>query len=381
MQQLGLLDDITTQQYQRNLSPDVKGLLRWELIGSFLEKVGSNYVPPNADPHLGWTKSSKGAIPTIFSYSKWELADTSRKGKFKESGSQFSSTPTVKRKTQEKQQIDKPLKRMCFSVSSTPQGFNWKDNSCAFDSILTILKNSYIQDRILWDSFIKEQNHHLAFIDISFRDVTCSILSWDSARDTIRQYLVEASHTPHLSLKGYSSAQCVAELLCTLKGSSATILKICAVCNNTHLTHTNNIEFTVSQPSTSNTFQARWDEWFSTTYDLHCNTCQQIQQTQHIKIVYDPPGLICFNIYQVPLDWTTEIQLVDSSGTFHPYKLSGVVYYNGNHFTSRVREVNGNIWYIDNLRCSQQEQSITDFSHVSIDPTMKPYLAFFVRQN
>ena len=110
MQQLELLDDITTQQYQRNLSPDVKGLLRWELIGSFLEKVGSNYVPPNADPHLGWTKSSKGAIPTIFSYSKWELADTSRKDKFRESGSQVSSTPTAKHKAQEKQQIDKPLK-------------------------------------------------------------------------------------------------------------------------------------------------------------------------------------------------------------------------------------------------------------------------------
>lgn len=61
--------------------------------------------------------------------------------------------------------------------------------------------------------------------------------------------------------------------------------------------------------------------------------------------------------------------------------LSGVVYYDGNHFTSKVREVNGNVWYIDNLKCSQQEQPPIDFSYVDSDPTMKPYLAIFVRLN
>ena len=193
--------------------------------------------------------------------------------------------------------------------------------------------------------------------------------------------MVEASHTPHLSLTGYSSVQCIAELLCTSEKSSVNILKFCVGCKNTHLTDGNGIEFAVSQPSTSNVLQARWDEWFSPIHDIQCNTCNQIQQIQHIKLVYHPPGLICFNIYEVTLDWATEIQLVDFNGALHPYKLSGIVYYDGNHFTSRVREINGNIWYIDNLRCSQQEKPPIDLSYVDVDPAMKPYLAVFIRQS
>jgi hypothetical protein len=381
LQQLELLDDITTQRYQGNLSPGVKGLLRWELIGSFLEKMGSNYIPPNVDQCLGWTESSKLTTPILLSYSEWMLVDASKKGKVIESNDQALSTQNTKRKAQEKQEIDKPLKRICLPVLSSPQGFNWKNNSCAFDSVLTILKNSYVQDRILWDSFVKTQNFHLAFIDASFRDVTHNGLSWDSARDKIRHYLVEAGKTPHLSITGYSSAQRIAELLCTTEETSTSILKLCTICHTPLLVNTQSIEFVVAQPSTSDTLQTRWDEWFSTVYNLQCDTCQQIQPIQHIKLVNHPPGFICFNVFQVPLNWTTEIQLADSSGIPHLYQLSGVVYYNGTHFTSRVREVNGNVWYIDNLRCSQQEQSPIDFSTIGIDPTMKPYLASFTRQN
>ena len=378
MQQLELLDDITTQKYQRNLSPEVKGLLRWELIGSFLEKMGLNYIPPNVDQCLGWTESSKVTIPSQLSYSGWMPVDTSKKGKAVEPNNQVLPTQNVKRKAQEEQEIDKPLKRIC--LPTLPQGFSWKNNSCAFDSVLTILRNCYIKERIQWDSFVKAQNQHLTFIDASFRDVTYNGLSWDSARDKIRQYLVEAGGAPHLSLTGYSSAQRIAELLCIAE-KPANVLKMCTVCQDTLLTPINDIEFTVSQPSTSNALQARWDEWFSTVYSLQCNSCQQIQPIQHIKLVHYPPGFICFNVYQIPINWTTEIQLVDSSGTSHLYELSGVVYYSGNHFTSRVREVNGNMWYIDNLGCSQLEKSPTDFSCIDINPTMEPYLAFFTRQS
>ena len=42
IQQLKLLDDITIQQYEGKLPPEVKGLLRGELIGAFLEIRGSN---------------------------------------------------------------------------------------------------------------------------------------------------------------------------------------------------------------------------------------------------------------------------------------------------------------------------------------------------
>jgi len=380
MQQLELLDDITIKKYQGNLSPEVKGSLRWELIGSFLEKMGSNYIPPNVDKCLGWSESSKLTIPTSSTYSEWGLVDVPKKGKVFRSNNQPSLVQTVKRKVREKQEINKPPKRICLPIQSSPQAFSWKNNSCAFDSVLTILRNSYVQDRTLWDAFIKAQNHHLAHIDECFRNATYAG-SWNSARDEIRQYLVKAGHTPHLSLTGYSSVQCVAELLCTTEGSSAVILKLCVTCQTALTTQTDGIEFAIAQPSTSDTFQERWDEWFSTIYNLQCNICQQVQPIQHIKLVYHPPGLICFNIYQVPLNWTIELQLVDSSGTPHPYKLCGVVYYNGDHFTSRVKEVNGNVWYIDNLRCSQQEQCPVDFSSIVFDPTMKPYLAFFVRQH
>ena len=381
MQQLELLDDITTQQYEGNLSQEVKGLLRWELIKSFLAKVGSNYIPPNVDKCLGWTESSKTAIPTFSAYSEWELLDTSRKDKAAAPNNIVPSTAAAKRKVQEKQQTNKPPKRVCLPNQSSLKGFTWKQNSCPFDSILTILKNSYIQDRALWDTFIKAQNHYLTYIDQSFRNATHTTAAWDTVRDKIRQYLVENGRTSqHLSLTKFSSAQRIAELLCTVAGTSASVLKLCVTCQTTFSAHTAGVEFVIAQPSTSETFQARWDEWFSTIYNLPCNTCQEIQPIQHIKLIHHPPGLICFNIYEVPLNWTTGIQLVDSSGTFHPYRLCGVTYFDESHFTSRIREANGNVWYVNNLD-SQQEQPEFDFSFVNHNFTMKPYSAFFIRQN
>ena len=129
---------------------------------------------------------------------------------------------------------------MCLPVQSS-QGFTWKKNSCPFDAVLTILRNSYVQDRMLWDAFIKIQNHHLAHIDECFRNTVCSVASWDSARDEIRQYLVEAGHGPHLSLTGYSSVQRIAELLCTTEGSSANVLKLCVICQTTSLVYTDGV--------------------------------------------------------------------------------------------------------------------------------------------
>ena len=382
MQQLELLDDITTQKYQGNLPPEVEGLLRWELIGSFLKQMGSSYIPPNVDKCLGWTEGSKAAFPTFPTYSEWELVDVPKKDKAIGSNNHVPPTQTGKRKVQEKQQMDKPLKRICLPIQSPLQGFTWKKNSCPFDAILTILRSSYFQDRALWDAFIKVQNHHLNYIDETFKNTIHTSISWDSTRDEIRQYLVEVGQTScHLSLTEYSSAQRIAELLCTTRESFADVLKICAICQNPLLGYTDGVEFVIAQPSLSNTFQARWDEWFSTTYNLPCNTCQQIQPTQHIMSIHHPPGLICFNIYQVPLNWATGIQLIDSSGTPHPYRLCGIVYYNGGHFTSRIRDANGNIWYIDNKKFFQQEQPPVDFSYVNLDSTMEPYSAFFIRQN
>ena len=381
MQQLELLDDITTKQYQGSLSPKVKGSLRWELIESFLKVMGSTYVPPNVDKCLGWTASSKVAIPTYTCYSGWQIVDKTKKEKVAEPDSQASLVQTSKRKVQEEHQMNRPLKRVCLPALPSPQCFSWRRNSCAFDSVLTILRKTYIQDKILWDIFIRTQNHHLAYIGECFGDCTHNSRSWDSARDEIRRYLVEAGGTAHLSLTGYSSVQRIAELLCTVRGSSANVLKVCSGCKTALVGGTSGIEFSISCPSTSNTLQARWDEWFTSTENRHCDTCQAVQQIQCIKLILSPPGLLCFNIYQVPLNWTTEIQVVNSGGNFHSYMLSGVVYYDGNHFTSKVREVNGNVWYIDNLKCSQQEQPPIDFSYVDSDPTMKPYLAIFVRLN
>lgn len=98
MQQLELLDDITTQQYHGGVSPEVKGTLRLELIGSFLAVMGANYIPPSTDPNLGWTKSSKMAIPNCLSYSEWNLVDTSKKGKAIKSNDHLSPMQKMKQK-------------------------------------------------------------------------------------------------------------------------------------------------------------------------------------------------------------------------------------------------------------------------------------------
>jgi hypothetical protein len=380
MQQLELLDDITTQQYEGRLPPEVKGLLRGDLIESFLKIMGQNYIPSSVDKCLNWAVSSKAAISTPSSYSNWKVVDVSNR-RTMESNNQVSSSQAKKRKAEEKEQINHPLKRMCLPVSPPTQGFSWRNNSCAFDSVLIILRNCYTQTRTLWDRFIKGQNHHLTYIDWCFGDANQTAESWNYARDKVRQYLVEVGGTCHLSLTGYSSTQRIAELLCVVEELSTSELKLCPECQTALIVQTNGIEFVIAQPSRSDTFQARWDEWFSSPHNMHCASCQRIQPIQHIKYVHSPPGLISFNIYQVPLSWTTEILLVDSTGAPHPYNLSGIVYYNGDHFTSRIREANGNTWYIDNLKCSQQEHSPSDFSFVDFDSTMKPYLAFFIRQN
>ena len=108
IQQLKLLDDIAIQQYEGKLPPEVKGLLRGELIGAFLEIRGSKYVPLNVDKCLNWTATSKMTISTPSSYSEWKPVDTSKKNK-----NQASSIQPNKHKAQD-EQVDQPPSRHAY---------------------------------------------------------------------------------------------------------------------------------------------------------------------------------------------------------------------------------------------------------------------------
>ncbi|KAF8871881.1 hypothetical protein BD779DRAFT_1453404, partial [Infundibulicybe gibba] len=154
---LEILDEISKLTYDGLLPQSVQGDRRNLLIASYREVKGESYIPPFAHSAIHWSKIDPYVVvnidtgmlePTISN-----LPDkASALATLSQNELRAMNGPT---------ELGRPTKRVVSASASRgnePRGTQWKDNSCAYDVIVTIFYNVWNDDSRSWMGWFNSLN-------------------------------------------------------------------------------------------------------------------------------------------------------------------------------------------------------------------------------
>ena len=190
--ELEILDEITRLRYEGKLSIKVHGDIRNTLIKTFREWKGLQYVPNIVHSAIRWSKRDPLFESEIIDIKK---ITSSMKTENKTKRKMDDDVSSELKKNQSFTKIvDPESKKLClFRPSSDgsnhyliPQGMIWSNNSCAYDSIFTILFSIWCNNRNLWNyNFHRMDNPFIVALSNGFNDVDNNIKTLETIRDDV----------------------------------------------------------------------------------------------------------------------------------------------------------------------------------------------------
>ena len=163
--ELEILDDITRLAFYGKLPETVGGVTREQLIYTYRRWKGEQHMPRRMPKQIQWSKFQPWENSEPGEDEIWRLVDKSRKGKDSNQNKPTQSSPKIKSSTElpfitakgtnalksvndekvvklrKKTVIKTNSKSALQSYISSPVGFIWNNNSCAYDSVFGILYN------------------------------------------------------------------------------------------------------------------------------------------------------------------------------------------------------------------------------------------------
>ena len=176
--ELEILDEITRLRYEGKLSIKVYGDIQNTLIKTFRDWKGQQYVPNNVHSAIRWSKHDPLLESEIIDINKIR-SSMNTENKTKRKMDDNVSSKSTKSQTITKI-VDPESKKIClFRPSSDgsnhyliPQGMIWSNNSCAYDSIFTILFLIWCNNKNLWTyNFHRMNNPFIMALSNGFNNV------------------------------------------------------------------------------------------------------------------------------------------------------------------------------------------------------------------
>ena len=216
--ELELLDEITLCRYMGKLQDTVYGPTRNSLIAAFRKSRGTQYVPMQVHRAIRWSKRDPLVESDVYDLSKLNiksmiasvslsqaavlnsnqhLAANTKKRRRSRSASIVMKThpltpvvserPTKKIKHLENDPAPLPGHNYTWRrVHCPPTGMAWSQNSCAYDSIFTILFNIWRRDTKKWGTiFTRLGNEFCILLVNGFTKFDQNEISLETARDTV----------------------------------------------------------------------------------------------------------------------------------------------------------------------------------------------------
>jgi len=389
--ELELLDEITTLHYDDKLSKKIAMAdRRNSLIALFREKKGLQYMPSKMhkairwnkhDPYLESDKSTGEEIQWRFvelvSAKKTQFASGSSVNTTKDRLTTEDPAPNGKDGDPRYLKRDSPndanLPNTCAKRLKTshnagsdanthlsphvlvPIRTQWQNNSCAYDAICTVLFNVWreepVERTLSWNELDNDLLNNLtagfnSHVDLCIRSTSYTL---EQIRDHLRHRL--ASLDDEFAFSRYASVHVIMNRLLM---SQEPIMKSSRRC---HDGHTVDIDEQVSSSCEIVTvatgvstlvgysIQEYMDD-FSMPLSATCPECRN--QLVHSFSFASHPPLLCIELWQ-------RLRLLDSVlhisvGDLHrEYNLRGIIYFSGEHFTSRVITRNGMVWFHDGI--------------------------------
>ena len=353
--ELELLDEITKLHYNDVLPARVVGNTRHSLIESYREEKGQSYVPSSLHPSLVWN-SADPFLQATDENLDWQIIEKNKKPSIlSPRPSAKNDKRTIKRKGDDSEEDGRPAKKRCDvdltlneppMVPPVPEQFSWRDNSCAYDAYFSVLYALWYTDRVRWSISLREINSELlGLLADNFLAVNSGAISINTARDNLR--LVLAERNP--ALFSWGRFTILYELMNYTLETPEPTLQSNFICNNGHLfdesIRINSCFLSVAPfPNTQSIQQLMTNLEHNTQHicpicDTQVNCVFEILRPMPILVFY-------FSEQTIYLNHTAEVAIQNIR---KKYRLSGILYYGNNHFTSRIISQEGYVWYHDGM--------------------------------
>lgn len=390
---LEILDEVTRLQFIRKLPKHIGDITRNQVIYSYRDWKGVEYIPKHMPKELKWTDNAEWLSTEPEDDFEWEVvkADKFKKNKQVKASMQPSTglfTPakgttalatlsnetgnSKKRKInaqdtkiQDTKCVKKPKVQLTSNTPDSMQwGFTWSDNSCGYDALFMILYSIYAKQSTFWNTHIANQNDLLAEFTSLFTMVDNNELSRDDARQFLREELckVNKSLFPIPNNKGLDIFD-LSEYFLQEEENYCYRQYTCTHCNNSmqYKAGSNIISNQLVISCNANTWRSRTSyegnasyrsttEWFNAystkKSQRKCNTCNNVLVNELVFTTL--PTFLMFRIEKVNVQWQQGIVVGNTK-----YRLCGLIYHGRFHFTARAITPNGSIWCNDGLAQGQ----------------------------
>ena len=228
--------------------------------------------------------------------------------------------------------------------SSVPSGTVWHQNSCAYDAALCIIHAIWEGNREHYNRVFKDMNDDImGNLAVSFSQHREGTITLESARDNLRCFM-HGLLPRHFTWGTFTSVHHLLEYMLSMP--TVTIHSE-VICKNNHSVEnqrpSNNTCCLISTGVTQYNTITDWIQTIEEQTAHRCSTCQETLTRTHefafplpfIALdVSNSPGINLDHAFNIPIN---EIESM--------YKLRGIIYYGQSHFTARVIQDNGLVWY------------------------------------
>jgi hypothetical protein len=372
--ELELLDEITLCRYMGKLKETVYGPTRNALIAAFRECKGTQYVPMQVHRAIRWSKRDPLLESDVYDLSKLNIKSTipttdlsalpnlpnqqhaadTKKRRRSDSGTVTKTHPDASgrpiKKIKRLENNSAPLAghnyaHRVYSPNYPPVGMVWSQNSCAYDSIFTILFNIWCRDMDDWRSIFTRLGNEFCILLVSeFTKYVRKEISLENARDTVRKELDKTSE--YMRFGAYTSIEEVCETIFTTHDA---IYRTYYQCPDNHrrlYSQSHTIYLSRGRSPFKSTA-----EWMQVNSQQGTNRCETCDKPVNINVSFVvPPPLVILEFSGSEIDIDDGFEIVHL-GQIHKYSLAGVVYYKNadQHFVSIIVTPDKQVWSYDGM--------------------------------
>jgi hypothetical protein len=226
-----------------------------------------------------------------------------------------------------------------------PKGFSWSNNSCAYDSVLTILFTLWTSGNRQHDDLFQGINSPLARILCqSFKNIITSDHEYEMQRDLFRYALENIDPINHK----FGDFTAVGSLLNHLLATEHETKRVHNRCLNNHTETVHSLSSGLFQPATEvHSSIQQWINLPSLLTRRRCRVCNDLYSciTNYIAL----PQVIAFEITDKETVLNRVISVKLLSNTILNYRLAGIIYFGDMHFVARIIRQDGQIWFHDGI--------------------------------
>ncbi|KAF6745134.1 hypothetical protein DFP72DRAFT_771740, partial [Ephemerocybe angulata] len=381
--ELAWLDKITEMQYEETLPEGVKGDMRYPLIKSFRALAGTQPAiteDPNLLEGIVEPKRNKNRVIHNEEFSKSNILWNSKalsypqapKDKRKRQGKKGKGAEEINRLTDYNDSTGHTTKKARGESGEgdpdSPDGFIWdsKSYSCAYDALFTVLYNIWTPAPDVWGPRLRGLTPMMKELVQNFTQISDGTLTMEEGRDNMRELLFRTMPEEFPKGRQFASIDVLVRTMLESDEIFGATKEVCIACSYTSPEDGSNgvVLYTVTtlRPNTNRTKRpgslaktgiedALYSQATSTP-DVCPNCANRLGTFSFMWRQMDIavfPDLLALELADNDVQRLEPMLRLPSTHGHCLLSLRGVIYHStlGGHFTSRVVDPSGGVWYHD----------------------------------